>query len=245
MADRLFTQPYLAGVYDAWHPRALRDDYDFYLPLIMGAGSVLDVGCGTGTLLAEARDAGHSGRLLGLDPAPEMLDRARISSDVEWILGDLPSMGWRDEFDLIVMTGHAFQAIVDDEDLRRFMAAVRSALRPEGRLAFETRNPSARAWERWTPENAVSTQGPDGGDVRIATQVTRPFDGRTVTFSHTFTGAHASLPQVSQSTLRFLSHAGLEGLLAEAGLRIEREFGDFQGGNLDSCSPEIIIIAAR
>jgi ubiquinone/menaquinone biosynthesis C-methylase UbiE len=35
----------------------------------MGAGSVLDVGCGTGTLLGRAREAGHSGRLRFLDPA--------------------------------------------------------------------------------------------------------------------------------------------------------------------------------
>jgi SAM-dependent methyltransferase len=82
MVDRLFADPYLAGVYDAWHPREVREDYDFYLPLIKAAGDVLDVGCGTGTLLTEARDAGHTGRLCGLDPALGMLDRARMRSDV-------------------------------------------------------------------------------------------------------------------------------------------------------------------
>ena len=207
MVDSLFADPYLAGVYDLWHPRELRDDYDFYLPRIMAAESVLDLGCGTGTLLADARSAGHRGRLCGLDPAPGMLDRARRRTDVEWLLADLPSTGFLAEFDLIVMTGHAFQAIVDDAGLRRLATSVQFALRLGGHFAFETRNPSARAWERWSPEHAVSVQGPDGGDVRITTNVITPFDGRTVTFAHTFAGAHQSLPQVSTSTLRFLDQA--------------------------------------
>ncbi|MES0155181.1 methyltransferase domain-containing protein [Mesorhizobium sp. M0018] len=73
MVDHLFADPYLAAVYDAWHPRSARDDYDFYLPRILTADAVLDVGCGTGTLLHEARLAGHSGRLCGIDPAPGVL----------------------------------------------------------------------------------------------------------------------------------------------------------------------------
>jgi SAM-dependent methyltransferase len=245
MADSLFENPYLASVYDVWHPRELRDDYDFYLPRIMAANAVLDLGCGTGTLLVEARDAGHLGRLCGLDPASGMLGRAQRRSDIEWVLGDLPSVGYQGEFDLIVMTGHAFQAIVDDQDLRRLAASVQRALHPGGRFAFETRNPFARAWESWTPEHPVSVRGPDGRDVRIATEVVAPFDGRTVTFAHTFTGAHESLPQVSRSTLRFLDPAGVAVLLTDAGLWIERQFGDFRGGELGSASPEIITIAAR
>ena len=53
------------------------EDYRFYLPLIMSAEGVLDVGCGTGALLHWARETGHTGRLVGLDPAEGMLDVAR------------------------------------------------------------------------------------------------------------------------------------------------------------------------
>ncbi|MCT7378630.1 class I SAM-dependent DNA methyltransferase [Chelativorans salis] len=245
MVDRFFADAYLAGVYDAWHPRNVRDDYDFYLPHILAADAVLDVGCGTGTLLHEARQAGHTGRLCGIDPGSGMLDRARRRSDIEWFLGYFQAPGFTAEFDLIVMTGHAFQAIIDDEDLLDFLAAVRSALVPGGCFAFETRNPAARAWEQWAQGDPVTVKGPDGSPVRITTGVIAPYDGRVVTFTHSFMGEHPSLPQVSQSTLRFLDNNVLRNLLEQSGLQVQQQFGDFDARPLGPESPEIITFAMR
>jgi SAM-dependent methyltransferase len=138
-----FTDDRLAALYDVFYPPARRDDFAFYLPLIMAARAVLDVGCGTGALLRRARESGHTGRLCGLDPASGMLNQARVRSDIEWVLGDLSSVGWDREFDLVVMTGHAFQEFIEDEEIRAALTAIRSALTDHGRFAFETRNPPA------------------------------------------------------------------------------------------------------
>ena len=179
MADHLFSDAKLAALYDTWSPRSQRTDFDFYMPMVMAAEAVLDVGCGTGAMLHEARQAGHAGRLCGLDPAAGMLAQARKRTDIEWTCGDLGSVDWAREFDLIVMTGHAFQVLVEDNDIRGPLAAISAALKSNGRFAFETRNPAARAWENWTPENAVEIAGEQGETVRITTQVHAPFDGRT------------------------------------------------------------------
>ena len=149
MVDRHFADPDLAVWYDAFCPWDERDDLAFYLPLVMAARAVLDVGCGTGQLLRRARDDGHSGRLCGLDPGVGMLTVARARTDIEWVQGDLASAPPVDRFDLIVMSGHAFQVLVTDDDLRVALAAIRAALTGDGRFAFETRNPLDRAWERW------------------------------------------------------------------------------------------------
>lgn len=45
------------------------------------------------------------------------------------------------------MTGHAFQVLIEDDEIRASLTAIRSALARNGRFAFETRNPAARAWE--------------------------------------------------------------------------------------------------
>ncbi|MDF1779133.1 MAG: class I SAM-dependent methyltransferase, partial [Rhizobiaceae bacterium] len=201
--DHLFSDPFLAGIYDVWNPRKKRKDYDFYLGQILAADAVLDVGCGTGTLLHEARDRGHAGRLCGLDPAPAMLEYAQRRTDIEWFAGDLQSADPIAEFDLIVMSGHAFQAIVSDSDLRDFTASIRQALVPGGQFIFETRNPLACAWKDWTSQNAETVEAPGGVNVRITTELIKPFDGQTLTFAHSFSGDHPSLPQISHSTLRF------------------------------------------
>src|SRR5205807_38006 len=123
MIERQFTEDRLAALYDLFHPPERRDDFAFYRQLVMAAGAVLDVGCGTGALLRRAREAGHSGRLCGLDPAGGMLEQARARSDIEWVLGDLSSVGWDREFDLVVMTGHAFQEFVEHDAIRAALDA--------------------------------------------------------------------------------------------------------------------------
>lgn len=243
MADRLFADEELAALYDPMSPRAVRDDFDFYLPLIMAAGRVLDVGCGTGSLLHEVRDAGHLGRLCGLDPAPGMLAQARRRPDIEWVEGDLSVSRFHGEFDLIVMTGHAFQVLVTDEELRQGLATIREALAPGGRLAFETRNPGARAWERWTVDHPNRVSVGDGPPVFMTREVTTPYDGRTVSFRHTFSCEAWAEPQSSNSTLRFLGVEELAKFLADAGLEIEAQHGDFDGSPVTETSPEIVVIA--
>ena len=242
MVDRLFSEPSLAELYDAFCTG--RQDFGFYLPLVMSARSVLDVGCGTGELLRLTRKAGHTGRLCGLDPANAMLDEARKRSDIEWVLGDLTSVDWCREFDLVVMTGHAFQVFVDDDQLRESLTAIRSALTGDGRFVFETRNPLAREWESWTPDNAVEVVHNDRV-VRMAHQVETSVVGDIVSFTITFTSPSWNWPQISRSTLRFLGTELLSSFLSGAGLAIEEQFGDWDLQELTDTSPEIIAVARR
>lgn len=242
MVDYQFSELRLTELYDAFC--AGREDFDFYLPLVMSAKSVLDVGCGTGELLRLARQAGHTGRLCGLDPASAMLEQARKRHDVEWVHGDLSTADWRREFDLVVMTGHAFQVFVEDDQLRASLAAIRSALTEDGRFVFETRNPSARGWEAWTPDNAVEISH-GGRMVRMAHQVEAPVVGDVVSFTVTYTSPSWSRPLVSRSTLRFLDADSLSTFLSGAGLTVEEQFGDWDRQPLTDMSPEIITVARR
>ena len=242
MVDYQFAEPWLAALYDLFCPWDPRGDSGFYLPLVMAADSVLDVGCGTGMLLRRARAEGHAGRLCGLDPAAAMLAVARAGRGIEWVLGDLSSAAWQREFELIVMTGHAFQVLTGDEQLGDALAAVRSALAPGGRFAFETRNPLVREWEEWVPEQAREITDANGAMVRMAHQVELPVQGDLVSFSTTYTSPDWERPQVSHGTLRFLDAEALSGFLARAGLAIEEQYGDWDLSALGPASPEIITI---
>lgn len=226
--------------YEVLNPWGPSDD--FYLELVMSVERVLDVGCGTGMLLRRAREAGHRGRLCGLDPDPAMLELARARADVEWVLADAASAAWTREFDLAVMTGHAFQVLVDDVELRRSLRAIRSALVDGGLFAFETRHPQARAWEGWNTSFDVRNR--DGDPVQVTYEV-HEVDDDVVRLSETLSGRWWVEPQRSMGALRFLPPDRLRAFLEGTGFEIDEQFGDWQRGPLTNASAEIVTIARR
>lgn len=245
MIERQFTDDRLAELYDVFYPPAERDDFAFYLPMVLAARSVLDVGCGTGALLRLAQDAGHSGRLSGLDPAVGMLNQARQRSDIEWIQGDLASVDWEQAFDLIVMTGHAFQELTGDDEIRTALAAVRTALVQGGRFAFETRNPLDRAWKRWPAEYSGEAIAADGAPVHCECRVDGPIVGGIVRSTGLYTSPAWDSPVESHGSLRFLDAETLAAVLDRAGLAVDLRYGDWDRRPLTDTSPEIITIAHR
>jgi len=243
MTQHQFTDDRLASLYDRFYPPEQRADFAFYLPLIMQAQSVLDIGCGTGALLRMAREAGHTGRLVGLDPAPGMLNQARTRTDIEWVHGDLSNVTWTREFDLAVMTGHAFQELIEHDEIRAALAAVRTALVEGGRFAFETRNPLDRAWERWPSQYSDETTDADGNLVTCVYQIDVSEDERIVTSTSTFTSPGWERAEVSSGSLRFVDAETLATFLTAAGFAVEEQFGDWSRSPLTESSPEIITIA--
>jgi len=228
-----------AALYDVLNPWGPGDD--FYLELVMDATSVLDVGCGTGALLHRARETGHPGRLCGVDPDPASLRVARRRTDIEWVAGTAASMAWDNEFDLAIMIGHAFQVLVAEEEVRASLAAIRRALVDGGRFAFETRNPLARAWERW-PEKVMDVVDRSGRRVRISYEV-ESVVGDVVTFTETTSDPDGGPLRVDRASLRFLDVDTLGSFLADAGFQIEAQYGGWFQEPLDSASPEIITVA--
>ena len=242
MVERAFADPRLARLYDPLCSPG-RTDLAFYLPLVTAARSVLDVGCGTGELLRTTREAGHRGRLCGLDPAAAMLDVARRRDDVEWVLGDLTTARPAGPFELVVMTGHAFQVLLTDDAVRHALAAMQPLLAPGGRLVFETRNPAAREWTRWT-RDAVRAFVADGRRHRYWSEV-EAVDGDLVTFTQTYEGPGPDDVATSRSRLRFLDAERLAAFLDEAGLATLARFGDWDRSPFGPDSPEIITVARR
>jgi SAM-dependent methyltransferase len=158
VVDSLFSEPSLAELYDAFCEG--RRDFGFYLPLVMSAESVLDVGCGTGELLRLARQAGHTGRLCGLDPAEAMLRGAR-AADINGSV-TLPRSIGIEEFDLVVMTSHAFQVFVEDDQLR---ASLARSVGPHRARPLRLPKPQSagRAWEGWIEQRGGGRAGRNRG----------------------------------------------------------------------------------
>jgi SAM-dependent methyltransferase len=236
----MYSDEEAAALYDVLNAWGSSDD--FYLTLVMDATSVLDVGCGTGALLRRARQASHTGRLCGVDPDCAMLQVAQCRNDVEWVAGTAASMTWDREFALAIMTGHAFQVLVGDDELRASLSAIRKALADGGRFAFETRNPLARAWENWNPRNPIDVVDPSGRPVRISYQV-EAVVGDVVTLTETTSDPNGTPLRVDRASLRFLDLDTLAAFLSDSGFTIEAQYGGWFREPLTQTSPEIITIA--
>ena len=234
-----YADPRLAVLYDQLNPWGPSDD--FYLGLVMSAPAVLDVGCGTGSVLRRARQAGHGGRLVGLDPAAAMLDQARAAADVDWILGDLGTVSFGREFDLVIMTGHVFQVFLADDDIAAALAAVRAALAGGGRLAFETLNPLRRPWEQWT--GSAEVIAPDGAVVTAANTSPRLAGHQIVEVTGRFSSPAWERDILCPSRLRFTEAEALDALLAGAGLTPAERYGRWDRSPFTRDMPEIITIA--
>lgn len=227
--------------YDVLNPWGESDE--FYLSLVSNAARVVDIGCGTGTLLSRAWQDGHTGRLAGLDPDPAALAlaRAKVPDGIGWLLADAASVTWRQEFDLATMTGHAFQCLVTDDDVRTSLARIAAALVPGGQFAFETRNPADRAWERWHGAS-FQARNPDGDQVTVSYEVL-DVTGDVVTITETLAGQWWDKPQTEAARLRFIHPDALTGMLDQAGYVVMRQYGDWERGPVTGDSAEIITIA--
>jgi SAM-dependent methyltransferase len=242
----MFSDADVAALYDAENPWDLdgHPENRYVSALVRDAASVLDVGCGTGSMLHTARSMGHTGRLAGIDPDPAMLDRARSRDDIEWVLGKAEDIPWRDAFDLATMNSNAFQCFVTDDELRASLTAIHDALRPHGRFAFGTRHVLARAWESWHPSHAADTTLPDGRVLRIWHEVVSVV-GDVVTMTETTALPDGTVIRVDRAGLRFFDVPTLGRFLTEAGFQIEYQYGDWQRGPVTERSREIITVVRR
>jgi len=134
---------------------------------------------------------------------------------------------------------------VEDDDLRAALDAICAALTDDGRFAFETRTLLVRAWEHWTPRHPVERTDTSGAVVRIVHEVETPTDDDRVSFSVTDTSPDWERARVGRSTLRFLHADALSMLLADAGLTVVEQFGNWDARPLSDTSPEIITITQR
>jgi hypothetical protein len=162
---------------------------------------------------------------------------------VEWISGDAASIAFSHEFELALMTGHAFQFLVTDDDVHRSLAAIRHALLDGGRFVFDTRNPAARSWEQWNPERAIDVVHPSGRRLRVWHEV-EDVSADVVTITETTADLDGTALRVDRAKLRFLAVDELEVFLTDAGFEIEAQYGGWSRQPLGPLSSEIVTFAA-
>jgi SAM-dependent methyltransferase len=238
-----FTDPRQIAIYDAVNAYEPGTQPDFYLGLAerIGAQTIVDLGCGTGIITLEFASRGY--RMIGVDPSPAMLVAARQkpgADGVQWVQGGAGQLGTPGA-DLAIMSGHVAQFILEDADWLEALDRVREALRPGGYLAFETRDPRAREWERWTGRKRLIPESPYGR-IESWTEVTS-VEGEVVHATGHRRPLRSNEELVSPFVLRFRSEELLRESLTSSGFSVEHVFGDWDGRPSGPGERELIVVA--
>jgi SAM-dependent methyltransferase len=242
--DQHYVDPRLVDLYDVDNARGA--DTDFYLQLAaeLDAHTILDLGCGTGLLTREL--ATDRRLVVGVDPAVAMLAYARRQPGAErvrWVEGDAGALG-TPAADLLIMTGNVAQVFLDEADWAATLRAIHAALRPGGHLAFESRNPDDRAWERWNRAATYERIETPHGPMECWLELVGVENGRVRFEGHNIFSATGEV-LVASSELRFRSQAELTDSLIGSGFTVEHVYGDWHRGPVVGASRSIVLVARR
>src|SRR5262245_48796989 len=139
--SKQFSDPLLVSAYDALN--GLGNDAAFWLNQIgrLSPSTIIDLGCGTGLLTCEFAKRGYA--MIGVEPAPAMLDVARkkaYAEKVQWINGSYETFESLNT-DMVLMTSHVAQFFLEDLEWQAMLEAAHKALNPDGHIIFDTRTP--------------------------------------------------------------------------------------------------------
>jgi SAM-dependent methyltransferase len=118
-----------------------------------GEGRILDVGCGSGKLLADLREQGW--QVYGVDFSPVAVEYAKNQNGLDVRLGDLFQAGYQDGFFDVVMFNHSLEHVYNPLET---LKEARRVLKPGGHLLISIPNAGGleakifgKWWVHWDP----------------------------------------------------------------------------------------------
>lgn len=242
--DLHYADPRLVALYDKNNPRGI--DTEFYIQLAedIKAKIILDLGCGTGLLTREL--AGNDRHVVGVDPSSAMLTYARqqASADlVSWKKGDASVLG-SPKADLVLMTGNVIQIFLDDFKWYETLRAIYTALRKEGYIAFESRNPAAKAWENWNRESTYKLIKSPFGQIEFWLELNN-VNNNYVCFKSYYVFNKTGEVLEAESVIRFRSFKEIINTLQKIGFCIKHVYGNWHREPITKDSKVMVFIAQR
>lgn len=227
-------------------------DVEFYLAVCAGAGRVLELGCGTGRILAPLAAAGHE--VVGVDRDPAMLalaaealtDDARERATL--VRGDMTRLSelGLGMFDRVLIPFTGLYALDGRDAIAQCLAEARAHMTPNGVLILDAYavddgecGPRA-AWDSdWETVGTITWRGQE---VPVSERNVVPGEPCRVDVTYRFELPEGPVEQ--QIRHHFLSWPMLDAMLEEAGFGQADARGGFDGEIYDDDAELMVVIAA-
>lgn len=254
----------IAAWYDVEHD-PLTEDIECYQALIADADlrtpEIIEVGCGTGRVLARLAAAGYS--VTGVDPSEAMRQRCerrlatlpeRVSRRVRLLAGDaehLP-LGDDERFDLAIFSLNTFAHLTTSQSRLTALRALAAHLRPGALLLIDldllgSRRLAETAGQLWwqgtwpLPENNAVLLS----HFVTAAPISTPGALRVTHFYDIHEQGGEVRRAISTMSLALISKGELEVALQYAGFSVDEVFGDYELTAWDDVSSRAIFVARR
>ena len=243
-----------APFYDWENARTLgRRDVPFWRRIALeAAGSVLELGCGTGRISLPLARAGVS--LVGIDRSKPMLDRARRR--LAKLTSKEPPRLVRGDIRMLPFGAHAFSAIIApygvlqsllaDRDLAAALDSVARVIEPGGTFGLDL-VPDVPNWREYS--NRVQLRGSAGRGVHLTLieSVRQDRARRLTTFEQRYVERRngRSTEHRFELTFRTLTVQRMTDRLTRAGFVVDRVLGDYRGRPWDERADVWIILAKK
>jgi ubiquinone/menaquinone biosynthesis C-methylase UbiE len=246
-----------ARYYDADY-RDYVDDFDLILTLAQEIGDpILELGCGTGRVLAPLAAQQHD--VTGIDVSGALLELARTKlaaeqggKDIKLVQADMRTYELpRKDYAFAFCTSNTFMHLTTAQDQLQALRNTHRHLRCGGALLIDLFNPDVvrvvqidgvqEYADRWMDE-ATGRQ--------VVKWVVRAVDWaqqiqETIITYEEMLPDGASRRVICPFTLRFLWRSEAELMLQTAGFVVEQVWGDFEGSDYDAASDHLILLARK
>ena len=216
-------------------------------------GAVLELGCGTGRVAIPVAKSGAT--VIGIDRSESMLARgrmrvrrARVSSRVKLIRGDIRHLPFPDKsFPLVMAPYGILQSLLDERLLMATLKDVGRVLTRKGTFGLEL-VADLPAWDEYANRITLrGARGPHGKPIQLIETVKQDRKKHITRFEQTFVEGRGASKTRKTFTLAFrnLTVPQMAQRLEAAGLEVSALLGDYQGGPWDLRADVWIILARK
>jgi ubiquinone/menaquinone biosynthesis C-methylase UbiE len=243
-----------APFYDWENARTLgRRDVPFWKRLARQVdGPVLELGCGTGRILAPLARAGV--RVVGVDRSEPMLayarrrlKRARLSRQPALLRADIRCLPFRSSrFALVLAPYGMLQSLVRERDLAETLSSAARVLVRGGLLGVDL-VPDLPRWTEYRDRITLRGRDRRGAAIALRESVTQHATRGLTVFDQTYTRqlGRNRVERRFSLTFRTLSVPQMTRRLERAGFRVEAVLGDYDGSPWDARADVWILLARR
>lgn len=238
---------YDARLYALLH-RGSPGDVDFYVR--HAAGSVLELGAGFGRVTIALAEAEGVDSVVGLDVEPTLLERTPEHAKIETRVADMRDFRLQRRFDRIYAPHGSVWCLLSEDDVRGCFRCVREHLAPGGRFVFD-------AWAADEMHAEADPEDVDEDHLDLVAEVVddeRPLDvlerstwdraAQRLDVTYLYVAEDGEVVAEGLIRQRYLLAPQIERLLEEAGMKVERMLGDFDGRPFAPTEDRIVVEAS-